>query len=275
MEASEERLKKDLKRSLSQARFDAFAFTGLTLALIPILVIVVVLLFAFVLAFIEIPIIGFFGYGVTIATGVNLCLALMATSYFFSPKFPFRKWKDDRYFIFAGLTCGVLLLALTYGTSLVVYQPWSFWFLYAILAIGMVGIIGHVYEPKPYYYLGWTYFPAGTDDHPAAAKNNGSHVHFPLGYVMELPYILMRSYGDTFGSAWVWQGFSEKETAAAVKLLQALDTSDWGRVRGCTDILGNPSLLKVVRALVKTKVVATDQDRLRLLPKGKGLLRQS
>jgi hypothetical protein len=275
MEASEEQLKEELKRSLNQARFDAFAFTGLTLAMIPILVIIVVLLLAFVLAFIGIPVIDFFGYGVTIATGVNLCVTLMAASYFFSPKIPFRNRKDDRYFVGAGLVCGVLLLALTYGTSLVTNQPWSFWFLYAVLAIAMVGFIGHVYEPKPYYYLGWTYVPTDIDSDPAAIENNEVHVQFPLGYAMELPYILMRSYGETFGSAWVWQSFSEKETSAALKFLQALGTSDWERVRGCADILGKPSLLKVVRALVKTKMVATDQGRIILLHKGKELLRQN
>jgi hypothetical protein len=271
---SEGQIKGELKESLTRARRDALVFALLTIALTPAFVIIALIVVVCALAFVDLPIIDYFGYGLSFVTGVNLCLSFMIASYFLCPKESDKRQKEDKYFIIVSLVVWICLIALSYGTSLIENSPRLFWTLYLIAVLAMLGCIGYAYEPKKDYYLGWAIYRYGYIDDPFTIEDDIDRAHTYLGFAMAVPYLLMRSYADIFGSTWVWHSFKEREISGAVKLLQALVRGDLERAKGCLELLGEASATKVVRALVKMDMISTDRCRLRLKPNGRDILSQ-
>jgi hypothetical protein len=198
----------------------------------------------------------------------------MIGSYFLCLRESDKRQKEDKYFVIASLALWICLIALSYGTSLMERSPKMFWILYLVLAFTVLGCIGHAYEPKKDYYLGWAIYRYGFIDDPLTFEDDIDRAHISLGFAMAVPYLFMRSCSDIFGSTWVWRGFKEREISGAVKLLQAVRSSDLIRAKGCLELLGEASATRVVRALVKMDMISTDRCRLQLMPKGRDIFRQ-
>jgi hypothetical protein len=123
--------------------------------------------------------------------------------------------------------------------------------------------MGHAYEPREDYYLGWTAGPFLMGD-PFTVEDDIDRAHFSLGFAVGMSHMIMESYSGIFGSTWLWRGLEERELSGAVGLLQALAANDSSRARACVQILGRASALRVVRALVKLKMVTIVGGHLRL-----------
>jgi hypothetical protein len=111
-------------------------------------------------------------------------------------------------------------------------------------------------------------------DDPLTFDDEIDKANVSLGFAMAIPYLLMRSYADIFGSTWIWGGFSEREISGAVKLVHALGNSDMERVNVCVEILGSVSAIRVVRALVKMDIISIIGRHLLLMLKGREILSQ-
>ncbi len=135
----------------------------------------------------------------------------------------------------------------------------------------MLGPIGHVYEPKDDYYLGWTAGPLRMDD-PFTIQDDIDRAHIGLGFAVSMSHLILDSYGAIFGSRWLWRGLPESELTASVALLQGLATRDTSGVMSRVRALAKGSVVDIVRALVKLDLVVIDKGHPRLSMKGREFL---
>jgi len=256
-------LRSELTSILAHARRDAMVFAVTTVILTPVFVAVAIVVLFFALAFVDLPLIDDLGYGLSFVTGVNLALAFMVGSYFLQPKAPNQCNESDRVWVAVGLGFLCVLLGLSYTTPFATTHPLQFWSAYLLLALAMLACMGHAYEPREDYYLGWTAGPFLMGD-PFTVEDDIDRAHFSLGFAVGMSHMIMESYSGIFGSTWLWRGLEERELSGAVGLLQALAANDSSRARACVQILGRASALRVVRALVKLKMVTIVGGHLRL-----------
>jgi hypothetical protein len=264
-------LRTKLRELCVSARRDAMLFALLTVLLTPVAVAFFVLMLLFALAFVDLPVIDYLGYSLSFVTGVNLCLAFMAASYFLRPKEQCRRRGDDTGWLLlaGGLFC--CILALSYATPLAQTRPGWFWPLYLLLALVMLGCVGHAYEPKDDYYLGWTAGPLLMDD-PFTIRDDIDRAHIGLGFAVSISRLILDSYGEIFGSSWLWNGVQESELSASVKLLQGLAARDVSEVRARVRELTRGAAANSVRALVKLELVVIDKGLPRISMKGREFL---
>jgi hypothetical protein len=260
-------LRTKLRELCSSARSDAALFAVLTVLLTPLAVAAFILILLFALAFVDLPVIDHLGYKLSFITGANLCLAFMAASYFLRPKEQYQRQDNDTIWLLVafGLFCAIL--TLSYATPLGQTHPGWFWPLYLLLALAMLGCIGHAYEPKEDYYLGWTYGPLLMDD-PFTIQDDIDRAHISLGFAVSISHLILDSYGAIFGSRWLWRGLQESELTASVALLQDLATRDASGVMSRVRALTKGSAVEIVRALVKLDLVVIDKGRPKLSRKG-------
>jgi hypothetical protein len=264
-------LRTKLRELCASARRDATLFVVLTVLLTPLAVAIFILFLLFALAFVDLPVIDHLGYELSLITGVNLCLAFMAASYFLRPKEQYQRQDDDTSWLLVafGLFCAIL--ALSYATPLGQTHAGWFWLFYLLLALAMLGCIGHAYEPKDDYYLGWTAGPLLMDD-PFTIQDDIDRAHIGLGFAVSFAHLILDSYGAVFGSRWLWRGLPESELTASVALLQGLATRDASVVMSRVRALPKGSAVDIVRALVKLDLVVIDKGHPRLSRKGREFL---
>jgi len=264
-------LRTKLRELCATARSDAAIFAVLTVLLTPLAVAIFILILLFALAFVDLPVVDHLGYKLSFVTGVNLCMAFMAASYFLRPKEQYQRQDDDTTWLLVafGLFCAIL--ALSYATPLAQAHPGWFWPLYLLLALALLGCIGHAYEPKDDYYLGWTYGPLLMDD-PFTIQDDVDRAHIGLGFAVSVSHLILDSYGSIFGSRWLWRGLQESELTASVALLQGLATRDASVVMSRVRALTKGSAADSVRALVKLDLLVMEKGRPRLSRKGREFL---
>lgn len=264
-------LRAKLRETCADARRDAITFAVLTVLLTPFALVVALLMLLFALSFVDLPVIDHLGYALSLVTGVNLCLAFMLASYFLRPKEAYQRQRsDDSWLLLSfGLFCAIL--AFSYATQLATSHPTLFWPLYLLLALVMLGCAGHAYEPGDDYYLGWTCGPVLVDN-PFTIQDDIDRAHIGLGFAVSVAHLILTSYGEIFGSRWLWRDLEERELAASVVLLQGLSARDhvglMSRIRG----LNRGAAADIVRAMVKLEFVVIDKGQPRLTIKGKEFL---
>ncbi len=249
------------------ARRDAIVFTFLTVLLTPIAVALFILTLLFALAFVDLPVIDHLGYERSFVTGVNLCLAFMGASYFLRQH---RRSAGDSAWLLAAAGIFAGILALSY-TSLSTTHPVWFWLLYLVLALVMLGCIGHTYEPRDDYYLGWTFGPFLMDD-PFTIEDDIDRAHIGLGFAVSMSQLVLESYGAILGSRWLWRGLLESELADSVAVLQGLAAQDSVGVTAHVRALARRSAIDIVRALAKLELITIDKGRPKLSIKGREFL---
>lgn len=264
-------LRTKLRDLCVSAQHDAAIFAVLTVLLTPLAIAAVILILLFALAFVDLPVIDHLGYQLSFITGANLCLAFMAASYFLRPKEQYQRQDSDNNWLLVafGLFCAIL--ALSYATQLAHTHGGWFWTFYLLLALLMLGCIGHVYEPKDNYYLGWTSGPLLMDD-PFTIQDDIDRAHITLGFAVSLSHLILESYGAIFGNRWLWNGLQEPELTASVALLQGLAARDVSGVMSRMRTAGKVSVVDTVRALVKLELVVIDKGHLKLSLKGREFL---
>jgi len=264
-------LRAKLRDTCAGARRDAATFAILTVLLTPFALAVAILMLLFALAFVDLPVVDHLGYALSLVTGVNFCLAFMLASYFLRPKEEYqRQGSDDAWLLVAfGLFCAIL--ALSYFTPLAKTHPAWFWPFYLLLALAMLGCAGHAYEPRDDYYLGWTVGPLLVDN-PFTIRDDIDRAHFGLGFAVSMAHLILRSYGEIFGSRWLWRGLEERELAASIALLHGLAARDATGVMSRIRALGRGAAADVVRAMVKLELVVIDRGQPRLSMKGREFL---
>jgi len=264
-------LRTKLRELCASARSDVALFAVLTVLLTPLAVALFILVLLFALAFVDLPVIDHLGYKLSFITGVNLCLAFMVASYFLRPKEQYQRQANDTTWLLVafGLFCAIL--ALSYATPLAQTHPEWFWPFYLLLALAMLGCIGHAYEPKDDYYLGWTAGPLLMDD-PFTIQDDIDRAHVGLGFAVSISHLILDSYGSIFGSRWLWHGLQEPDLTASVALLQGLATRDASGVMSRVRALAKGSAVDIVRALVKLDLVVMEKGRPRLSRKGREFL---
>lgn len=260
-------LRTKLRELCTVARRDATVFAVLTVLLTPVAIAIFLMALIFCLAFVDLPFIDHLGYRISFITGANLCLAFMAVSYFLRPKGSHQRQNNDNNWLMvaAGFFCAIL--ALSYLTTMAVTYPAGFWLLYLLMALFMLGCIGHAYEPKDDYYLGWTYGPLLMDN-PFTIEDDIDRAHIGLGFAVAISQLILESYGSIFGSRWLWRGLQESELAATATLLQGLAARDTAGVLTHLRGIGKESAADIVRALVKLDLVVIDKGRPKLSLKG-------
>jgi len=264
-------LRTKLRELCAAKRQDAILFAVLTVLLTPLAVGLAIIMLLFALAFVDLPVIDHLGYRLSFVTGANLCLAFMAASYFLRPKEQYQRQDNDTTWLLvaAGMFC--TLMALCYATPLVQTHPGWFWPLYLLLALAILGCIGHAYEPKDDYYLGWTYGPLLMDD-PFTIQDDIDRAHIGLGFAVAFSHLILDSYGAIFGSRWLWRGLQESELTVSVALLQGLAMRDTSGVMSRICALAKGSAADIVRAMVKLELVLIDKGYPQLSLKGKDFL---
>ncbi|GFO63997.1 hypothetical protein [Geomonas paludis] len=264
-------LRSRLREAYQGARHDALVFAALTVLLTPVAVVFFLLTLLFALALVDLPVIDHLGYRASLITGANLSLGFMAASYFLRPKEAYQQKSDDSMWLLIGGGLFCALLSLCYLTQLSASHPAWFWALYLLLALVMLGCIGHAYEPHDDYYLGWTFGPVLIDN-PFTIKDDIDRAHIGLGFVVAVSHLILESYGSIFGSRWIWSRMGESEITASVTLLQRLAVQDSSGVVALLHDLERKSAADVVRALVKLDLVSMYKGRPKLSTKGKAFL---
>jgi len=260
-------LRTKLRELCASARSDAALFAALTLLLTPLALAVAILMLLWALAFVDLPLIDHLGYRLSFVTGANLCLAFMAASYFLRPKEQYQRQADDTTWLMVASCLFCAILALSYATPLSQAHPGWFWSSYLLLALSMLGCVGHAYEPKDDYYLGWTAGPFLMDD-PFTIRDDIDRAHIGLGFAVSFSHLILDSYGTIFGSRWLWRGLQESELTASVSVLRGLATRDADGVMSRMRAMGSVQAADSVRALVKLELVVIDKGRPRLSRKG-------
>lgn len=161
-----------------------------------------------------------------------------------------------------------VIVWLTYGTELKTTSPTEFWIMYGAFALLMLALMGHAYEPRDDYYLGW----GGYYNDPFTLRDNLDRAHVALGCFASLPTLIFRSYAEIFGSLWLFRGLDEAEEATAAAILFALGQ---GQTRHAAELLRGlrpKSAARVLRALDKLELLRIGKDGLALSSEGERLV---
>ncbi|MBI2932691.1 MAG: hypothetical protein HYY16_13670 [Planctomycetes bacterium] len=266
MTAGDDRIRSALARELGSARRDGALFAILTILLTPVFVVLAVIALVAMVAYVDLPVLDDVGYFSSFVTLLNTSLLWMFTALFLRPKC--RASLADLVWVGAAVVVLAVILWVSYGTRLPEANPRVFWPAYGGLALLMLGLLGHAYEPRDSYYLGW--FNGWMDD-PFTLQDDVDRAHVGLGFAMAFPRLIVGSYAEIFGSGWLIRGLGGEELDAAANVLRALSE---GRPEEAQRILRSRerSAARIVRVLAKLKLVESDRGRLRLISMGERLV---
>jgi hypothetical protein len=134
---------------------------------------------------------------------------------------PGLSWKDLVWFA-AGLAVLAWILYLSYVSPLRRENPRVFWPLYTGLSILMLGMLGRGYVPRDHYYMR----PGEWSMSDPPGDRQAEETDFWLGWASAFPGLLLGSYGNIFGSGWLWEGLNDHGLWTAADVLHSLGSRD-------------------------------------------------
>lgn len=171
--------------------------------------------------------------------------------------------------VMAGALVLAGLVAFSLGTRLWWTHPAFFWVVFVAGALVALGLLGHAYEARDDYYLGWM---DGRADNPFTYRDDIDRGHIAIGFLVALPKMVVGSFGELVGSAWLWGGLDVRQLDAGADALHALGSYDRARAEQRLRGLSRPSALLVMRWLGHLKLARRGRDGLELTDAGERFL---
>jgi hypothetical protein len=167
-----------------------------------------------------------------------------------------------------------LLAAAGLASALPVDAPGLYWTMYAVFALAALGCLGMAYQPRDDYYLGWNVGP-GIVNNPFTFRDDVDRMHLFVGLVTALPRMLVGSFVDLAGSAWVRKGLSAAECQAGGDMLFILGTIDPAGAEKALRRLGPGSASQIALWLTRMKLVRRSEAGWMLSTDGERLVGRS
>ncbi len=258
-----------LDEAVSADRKDALIFSVLTVILTPIFILGAIFILLAGIAYSDLPLVDHLGYRDSFAYGVTCSMVFLFMAFFIRPKAQWRVKASDIFWVGSAIVALGVMCLLTFTTNLAQESPGFYWTVFGILALTMLGLLGHAYVPHDDYYTGWY---GGMWDNPFTLEDDIDRAHMSLGFATAIPRMLMGSYGEIFGSLWVWKGLTGFELQRASEVLHALGCHDSKRAQSMLQGTDKKTGAHIARALSKLKLVRPGRDGLSLTSDGEKLV---
>ena len=180
---------------------------------------------------------------------------------------PGWSWRDGVWLL-AGLALFGLILYVSYAKPLRQENPRLYWPLVVGSALLMLGLLGRGYVPRDHYYVRpgeWTLTDSPVERHAERAD-------FWLGFAVAFPRLLLGSYGNIFGSGWLWLGMSDRGLRTAAEVLYALGSHELRTAEQKLRSLPAAEGGRVVRWLLRLNFVRNEDGRIGLTSQGERFL---
>jgi len=176
-------------------------------------------------------------------------------------------WKNMAWWLSAGGAVAFVTY-LSYYTSLRETDPRLFWYLYGGGGFVTLGFLGAGYVPGDDHFAPSREmsFPDPTLSRPA------DEVDVPDGFLTVIPGILFSSYGNVFGSFWLWRGLDDRGLWIAAEALYGFATKDRARTEHSLRAATPHQSGRVIRWLKRLEFVRGSRERLELTPQGERFL---
>jgi hypothetical protein len=233
-----DRVTRHLEAVLTKERRQAMTYTVATVLCTPAFVVVGALFAALTAVYIEYPAdLGTLAF----YTVLNAFLAYMVAGTIKNAASSEGVGFDRMWII--GAVLFVVLLILTYATSLPQYQPALFGVTYAIVGFLILGFVSQMLPPD-------------------AADPNGDPDGVRVGFALAIPGLITSAYRELLSASWLWFPPTPGEIRIAAMVLCRLAAEpDWPLN---ADIVEKP----IVTLLSRLKLVQVEDQHLRLTPKG-------
>ncbi len=261
-------IRSKLLASVGAERRDALLFSILTIVLTPAFVALAV--------FITLVAVHKMGYGESqvlwdakaLVHGTTMFLLVSCGAFFVRPDDHPGTEIRDLLWLGLGVVLLAIILLLTYVSELRTESPRVFWPLYGGLVIATLGLLGRGYVPRDHYYVRpgeWSW-----DDSPV--EREIEQAGFWFGFASAFPGLILGSYGNIFGSGWLWQGLSERGAWLGAEVLHALGARDAKSADGRLRAAPSKESGRVVRWLVRLKYIRRSDRTLELTSEGERFL---
>jgi hypothetical protein len=232
---------------LAKERHKAMEYTLLTALCTPAFVVVGALFAAFVAAYLVARSPGRFNLdAMTFYTAVSVFLAYMVAGTMRNSVSSAEGLRFDRMWI-TGAALFLVLLILTYATSLPRQHGLLFGVLYAIIGFLILGFVGQTQPPDP-----------GAPDDDAKAMMTG--------LALAVPNLVTSAYRELLSASWLWFPPKPGEIRIAAMVLCRLATEQ-ERPLNCDLVEGRVTML-----LSRLKLIRVEDRHLQLTAKGLDLL---
>ncbi|HXX94214.1 MAG TPA: hypothetical protein VEN81_11315 [Planctomycetota bacterium] len=218
-------IRRRLEEAVQAERKDALTFSVLTVILTPAFVAVAVFILLVALHQLTWGPAGRGGgiwSGGALVNGTALFLGAACVAYCFRGSGQPGFGKEEVAWLGAAIGGLAGLLLLAYGTPLREAHPGAFWPLFWGITLVLLGILGRGYVPRDHDYVR----PGEWNYGESMFETEARETNFWLGWVVAFPRLLLGSYGDLFGSLWLWEGMGEGAAQIAVDVLGAVGRGD-------------------------------------------------
>ncbi len=174
----------------------------------------------------------------------------------------------DLLWLAAGLALLGAILYLSYASPLRKANPHGFWPLYGGLAIATLGVLGRGYVPRDHDYVRpgeWTIADSPSD---RQAEQTG----FWFGWASAFPGLILGSYGNIFGSWWLWEGLGDHGLWSASEVLHSLGSRDQKGAENRLRVESPKESGRIVRWLLRLELVRKVEGKLGLTSAGERFL---
>jgi hypothetical protein len=176
-------------------------------------------------------------------------------------------WKNMVWWLAAGGSVAFVTY-LSYSTPLRETDPRLFWYLYGGAGFVTLGFLGVGYVPSDDHFapLQDLSFSDPTLSRPV------EEVDVPDGFLTVIPGILFSSYGNVFGSFWLWHGLNDRGLWIAAEVLYGFAIKDMARTEHSLRAAVPVQAGRVIRWLKRLEFLRGPRERLELTAQGERFL---